>query len=157
MSELLRSGGVVLWTIAAVSTVAWILILWHAIGLRRLRREAMAAPIDSADARSTATAAPSGSELRRVGLGTIARLGTILPLLGLLGTVLGMMETFDGLAPGRPRMNEGLASGISQALLTTQAGLVAALPILLAHRVLVSRTNRLVEQERRLLRRAERA
>ena len=50
------------------------------------------------------------------------------PLLGLLGTVLGMIDTFDAVAL-RSRDASGLvAGGISQALITTQAGLMAALP-----------------------------
>lgn len=54
------------------------------------------------------------------------------PLLGLLGTVTGMIETFDvirGVGTGNPR---ALASGISEALITTQAGLLVALPGLFA-------------------------
>lgn len=52
------------------------------------------------------------------------------PLIGLLGTVLGMVETFDavGGAGGDTPTSDLVASGISQALITTQAGLAVALP-----------------------------
>ena len=50
------------------------------------------------------------------------------PLLGLLGTVLGMIETFDAVAMRSGQTAEMVAGGISQALITTQVGLVAALP-----------------------------
>ena len=50
------------------------------------------------------------------------------PLLGLLGTVLGMIETFDAVALRSGETADMVAGGISQALITTQVGLVAALP-----------------------------
>jgi biopolymer transport protein ExbB len=50
------------------------------------------------------------------------------PLLGLLGTVLGMVGTFDGVASRSGRTAEVVAGGISLALTTTQVGLAAALP-----------------------------
>jgi len=62
----------------------------------------------------------------------IAALATIAPLLGLLGTVMGMVHTFETIQRfgfGNPAL---LADGISEALLTTQAGLLVAFPLLLA-------------------------
>jgi biopolymer transport protein ExbB len=53
------------------------------------------------------------------------------PLLGLLGTVLGMLQTFFGLSTGGGSETAGVvASGISEALVTTQAGITIALPAL---------------------------
>jgi biopolymer transport protein ExbB len=70
---------------------------------------------------------------------------TISPLLGLLGTVLGMIRAFNAIATadamGRP---ERLASGISEALLTTAAGLAVAIPALIAYLFFVGRVDRLV-------------
>lgn len=58
----------------------------------------------------------------------------ISPLLGLLGTVVGMIETFDSLASmALFTQTGGIAGGISQALFTTQMGLAVAIPGLLAH------------------------
>ena len=77
-------------------------------------------------------------------LPTIAMLASIAPLLGLLGTVTGMIVTFEMIATlgsGNPRI---MAGGISQALITTAAGLVVAIPILLSHSFLASRVDRLV-------------
>lgn len=66
-------------------------------------------------------------------------IGAASTLMGLLGTVLGMVTTFRALTTaGSSVTSTELASGISQALVTTQAGLVAALPIVFAHRVLHS-------------------
>ncbi|MBY0474003.1 MAG: MotA/TolQ/ExbB proton channel family protein [Nitrosomonas sp.] len=61
----------------------------------------------------------------------------ISPLLGLLGTVIGMIETFDSLATMTLySQSGGIAGGISQALFTTQMGLTVAIPGLLAHSIL---------------------
>ncbi len=77
-------------------------------------------------------------------LPTIAMLAGVAPLLGLLGTVTGMILTFEMIATlgsGNPRI---MAGGISQALLTTAAGLMVAIPILLTHSFLAGRVDRLV-------------
>jgi biopolymer transport protein ExbB len=70
---------------------------------------------------------------------------TISPLLGLLGTVVGMIRSFNAIATadamGRPEL---LANGISQALLTTAAGLTVAIPALITYMYFVSRVDRLI-------------
>ena len=50
------------------------------------------------------------------------------PLLGLLGTVAGMLLTFSGMAAGNQAPIDTISTGISKALITTQAGLVIAIP-----------------------------
>ena len=50
------------------------------------------------------------------------------PLIGLLGTVLGMLETFRGIAGGGSKTIDLISSGISEALITTEMGLLVALP-----------------------------
>lgn len=64
-------------------------------------------------------------------LGTI---GQIAPLLGLLGTVLGIIEAFMAVNSGGATDPAMLAAGISQALITTAAGMVVAVPALVAYR-----------------------
>jgi biopolymer transport protein ExbB/TolQ len=59
------------------------------------------------------------------GLGAMV---TAAPLLGLLGTVLGMIDTFDAVALRSGETAELVAGGIAEALITTQVGLIAALP-----------------------------
>ena len=70
---------------------------------------------------------------------------TVSPLLGLLGTVVGMIRAFNAIATsnamGRPEL---LANGISQALLTTAAGLTVAIPALICYMFFVSRVDRLI-------------
>ena len=78
------------------------------------------------------------------GLATLAIFAAVSPLLGLLGTVTGMIETFQIITlfgAGDPRLMSG---GISQALVTTQLGLAVAIPLLLLHSFLHSRANRMV-------------
>lgn len=58
----------------------------------------------------------------------LAALIVAAPLLGLLGTVLGMMDTFNAVALHRTAAADLVAGGISRALLTTEVGLLAALP-----------------------------
>ncbi len=74
-------------------------------------------------------------------LGTIA---SVSPLMGLLGTVTGMIEVFQKVTTegvGDPRV---LASGIWEALITTAAGLVVAIPAYMAYRYLLGRVDQLV-------------
>lgn len=69
-------------------------------------------------------------------LSTLGMLAAIAPLLGLLGTVTGMIDTFHVITlhgTGDPRMMSG---GISEALVTTMLGLSVAIPIMLAHTLL---------------------
>ncbi len=61
-------------------------------------------------------------------LAVIGVLAAIAPLLGLLGTVMGMIDTFDILAVFGTGNAKGMAGGISEALVTTQTGLMVAIP-----------------------------
>ncbi|RFA27342.1 hypothetical protein CAI21_15035 [Alkalilimnicola ehrlichii] len=72
-------------------------------------------------------------------LPTIAILGTLLPMLGLLGTVTGMIDVFQAIALHGTGNAEEMAHGISQALLTTATGLIIAIPVIFAHHLLVRR------------------
>ena len=58
----------------------------------------------------------------------LATLTAVAPLLGLLGTVMGMIDTFDAVSTAGGETGARVASGISRALITTQFGLVVALP-----------------------------
>ena len=69
-------------------------------------------------------------------LSVIKLLAAVAPLLGLLGTVIGMIETFQAITlfgTGDPKL---MAGGISQALVTTMLGLIAAVPLLFVHNLL---------------------
>jgi biopolymer transport protein ExbB len=95
-------------------------------------------------------------ELERARLGRqlpmLAVLAAVATLLGLLGTVAGMISSFGVVTlhgTGEPAL---LAVGISQALITTEAGLVVALPLLLVHSYMSSRVDRVaIEAHRKLV------
>ncbi|MBP5188495.1 MAG: MotA/TolQ/ExbB proton channel family protein [Fibrobacterales bacterium] len=134
-------GGWVLVPLFAVGLAAWFfgILQWAALGgmlrdadgfAERLVAERKPASREACDdlldeARA-GWKARSGAHLR-----TVARLAAAAPLLGLLGTVTGMRESFRTIMVhgfGNPVL---LADGISEALLTTQAGLVVAFPLVL--------------------------
>jgi len=77
-------------------------------------------------------------------LPTVAVIGTLLPMLGLLGTVVGMIEVFDVIALHGTGNPQEMAHGISQALLTTASGLIIAIPVIFFHHLLVQRLNLLL-------------
>ncbi len=84
----------------------------------------------------------SSSMLR--GLPTLKILAAIAPLLGLLGTVTGLIETFQSITlfgAGDPGL---MAGGISQALVTTVLGLTVAIPLILMHSMLSNQSRRLL-------------
>ncbi len=74
-------------------------------------------------------------------LGTIA---SVSPLLGLLGTVIGMIKVFTAIMIEGTGDAQVLAGGISEALITTAAGLSVAIPALILHRFFVRRVDELV-------------
>lgn len=111
-------------------------IFMAGLGSARHGREAMKEAMEGA-----AATAVHDMERYLTALGTIA---AISPLLGLLGTVLGMIEVFrvlveDGI--GNPGV---FASGISEALVTTAAGLGVAIPALILHRFLLRKVDDLL-------------
>ncbi|MDH4203831.1 MAG: MotA/TolQ/ExbB proton channel family protein [Phycisphaerae bacterium] len=117
--------------IAAASFTAWALVAIMWLTTRTML----------ADIRQQSAIPRVNAELEKlhISLSTIKTITTILPLLGLLGTVFGMLETFATIqhhGTGRPEL---FACGIRQALLTTQAGLCTALPLLFSHHILRSR------------------
>jgi biopolymer transport protein ExbB len=78
------------------------------------------------------------------GLSILAVLGAVAPLLGLLGTVTGMIDTFRVITlfgTGDPKLMSG---GISEALITTELGLAVAIPIMLIHTLLSRRVNGII-------------
>ena len=78
------------------------------------------------------------------GKALIKSIVSVAPLGGLLGTVIGMIETFDSLGDGALySQSGGIAGGISQALFTTQMGLAVAVPGIIAGRILDRKQQRI--------------
>lgn len=88
-------------------------------------------------------------ELERY-LNTLGTIAAVAPLLGLLGTVVGMIKVFAEIMAQGTGNASALAGGISEALITTAAGLSVAIPALVMHRYLTGRIDSIVielEQE----------
>jgi len=80
-------------------------------------------------------------------LQALATIGNITPLLGLLGTVLGMIKAFMAIQEMGGKVNASvLAGGIWEAMLTTALGLAVALPAMVAHSYLISRVDKYESQ-----------
>ncbi len=93
--------------------------------------------------------------------GTIKLLAAVAPLMGLLGTVTGMIETFQAITLFGTGDAKLMAGGISQALMTTVLGLVVAIPLLFLHSLVATRSRALIqvldEQSAGLVARAQEA
>lgn len=163
LGTFLSQGGQVLWLILGLSLVLWLMLFG-------CRRKLSAAE----DAWRIATATPTIAWMQTTVKGrarlmesalirveqTVAAdlhwakvLVAIMPLLGLLGTVAGMIECFETLSAQAQNDHQTLTGGISAALLTTLAGLVCALPGLVAVHRIERRASHLVDQVRARLRR----
>ena len=166
MSERVEQGGVIGYLILLIGAIGLVLGCYRFVVVmleqRKIRAEAKAPDVDlgrpvaalrkvvadvsyQADANALAAkldevVATSAEQLNRA-LPTLAIFAAVSPLLGLLGTVTGMIETFQVITlfgAGDPRLMSG---GISQALITTQLGLAVAIPLLLLHSFLQGRAN----------------
>ena len=162
MLEFLNTGGPALWAIAALSVLVLAIVAWKLWRLmlmgawRRGQADAMLAGrtetapkgirarfVADAQAARALPDALAREEVMRLGARTLERLRsglrplelivTIAPLIGLLGTVLGMIEAFQALeTTGGQADPSVLAGGIWEALLTTAAGMGVAIPAAIA-------------------------
>ena len=82
-------------------------------------------------------------ELERF-LNTLGTIAGVSPLLGLLGTVAGIIKAFNAITAGGMGDPRALSAGIGEALITTAAGLCVAIPSLVAYRYLRGRVDRIV-------------
>ena len=164
-----QDGGPVGYVIIAIGLIGMALSLWKFVSLATLRgrvRSQLADPVARVEnplGRVLAVYADHPDtdtetlELRldeailretapiEKGLGFIRVLYVVAPLLGLLGTVVGMISTFQMITlfgSGDPRM---MAGGISTALVTTVLGLVVAIPLTLVHSYLQGQARALVQ------------
>lgn len=150
-SELL-AGGWVLGVIMALSVVMWILILdrywfmaWKLKPLtdRMVERWQDRSTADQlANRRLRAALLTAYQQQLSNTVASIQVITAILPLLGLLGTVSGMIKTFEVMTVFGTGNVRGMADGISQALLTTMAGLLTALSGMYFATNLMSRISR---------------
>lgn len=170
LTERLRQGGYIGYTILGLGAIGLLLAIQRAFGLLFARRaiDAQAKTPEANDKNALGRLHRVASEARKEdaetvgilldeqlaeeasrlnrGLATVAVLAAVSPLLGLLGTVNGMIETFQTITlfgTGDPKL---MSHGISLALVTTQLGLGVAIPLVLFHSLLTGRANRLIER-----------
>jgi len=111
-------------------------ILWAALKNRGVKRSVMKEILEEIGRQEVA-------HLDRY-IGALGVIAAISPLLGLLGTVVGMIEVFQVIALEGVGKADVLAGGISKALNTTAAGLTVAIPALVAYRMFEAKVNRFV-------------
>ncbi|MBQ3171646.1 MAG: MotA/TolQ/ExbB proton channel family protein [Mailhella sp.] len=133
MYELFCKGGVVMWPLLGLSILASALAMYHFYLTAQTRKQELQ---------------PVLFEKIQRGIDNIFLIGSIAPLFGLLGTVLGIIDCFSALSAGRPDQ-QVLSSGLSEALLTTAAGLILSIPCQIAGHLLQQRLDKSMAQCRR--------
>lgn len=156
--QFMDAGGPVLWIIAAATFLMWLLIIeriWYFhTGLKQETRVALAT-WEARDEHSSWHA----TSIRRLlisrivvdirqNMSMVKTLVALCPMLGLLGTVTGMIDVFDVLAVSGGGDARAMAGGVSRATISTMAGMVAALSGVFAN----TYVERVALRESRLLR-----
>lgn len=166
-----QQGGLVGWVILALGLFGLLLAIWRMVFLTRAGRGVSAQMHDLSAPRADNPLGriigvlgpkPQLSDLETLelkldeailletpplekGQGLLKLLCAVAPLLGLLGTVTGMIVTFQAITQGGGGDSRLMADGISQALVTTVLGLVVAIPLLFLHTLLASRSKGLIQ------------
>lgn len=143
LSQFMNQGGQILWWLAAVVMLCWVLVVERVIYLffqyphqRRVWLTKWHARDDQTSWYAHAVRDGWLNEARTAlnqNLNLIKVLVSICPMLGLLGTVTGMISVFDVMATQGSSQPRLMASGISLATLPTMAGMVAALAGMFVH------------------------
>ena len=140
-------GGPLMWVLAFFSVIglAVVLYLWYS------QRRGICVPEAVSRIRAAKDPAAEGGRIADRMMSAVdwlADIAAIAPLVGLLGTVIGMFRAFGGIASdvaagAKPVV---LAQGVSQAIVTTIFGLVVAIPSLLAHAYFRRRAQRRIAE-----------
>lgn len=158
MTSFFVKGGILMWPILLCSIVALAITLNKALQFRIVLKK-LSRPLDVVLRERPAFLAPlmvavekGGDEqelsivgtrqirILEKGLGILSLISVVTPLLGLTGTVTGMIQAFQTIAAHESQVNPGmLAGGIWEALITTAAGLFVAIPTHVAYHLLGER------------------
>ncbi len=153
LMHVLELGGWPAWALLFLSLGLWAVVWIRASSLRSAVVDAFADQARGlADARERTMLRDHVVDMFGRGREVLRALVVVAPLLGLLGTVGGMIELFDALHGGSTALGRGsVAGGISTALITTQLGLIIGVPGLVVARLLDEREARLCRQVDNLL------
>lgn len=117
LAKLFLDGGPVMWPILGLSVIGLAILFWKALELRAGRRSAR-------------------------GLVVVSTIITAEPMLGILGTVTGIIKTFGALNASSGAADPlSATAGIGEALITTAAGLVAALVLIFPYNVISTKVD----------------
>lgn len=127
MPKWFEDGGPVMWAILVLSVVAMMIVIERLLVFCRFFRKG-------------AEGLPPQKALNRLqrGFGLVSTIITAQPMLGILGTVTGIIRTFGALGQGDAASPIAATAGIGEALITTAAGLVAALVLIFPYNLLLS-------------------
>lgn len=147
LQNVLQQGGVILWALMALGVGLYTMLAATWLGLLKVKVELEDAEFDGAERRVIVRQFAT-LELDRLAwverrLPMISVLVAAAPLAGLLGTVSGMLVSFSGLASASASKSQPIdhiSVGISEALITTQAGLLIAIPAAFLLAILKSQT-----------------
>ncbi|GLQ72385.1 hypothetical protein CW749_04650 [Vibrio sp. vnigr-6D03] len=152
LAEFMAKGGQVLWWLAGVVFLCWLLIveriIFFSFSFGKQKRSWIEAWQKREDHQSWYALAQKNGVMQKANLQLnqhldfIKALVSLCPMLGLLGTVTGMIAVFDLMALAGSSEPKLMASGISMATLPTMAGMVAALAGMFAHSRLVKMANK---------------
>jgi biopolymer transport protein ExbB len=151
--QLMHDGGILMYPIAAMFIFALLLIAERFFALFKNRKiyEKITKTVSSTNLKTREDAEKALEALFAEAvphlesrLSAISVLGTTAPLLGLLGTVMGMIELFNVITMHGTADPKLLAGGISIALITTEAGLSVAIPVHLLHTWIVGRVEKTI-------------
>ncbi|MGB2078605.1 MAG: MotA/TolQ/ExbB proton channel family protein [Vibrio sp.] len=152
LADFMSQGGQVLWFLALVVFICWLLIIERVLFLTlsypQLKQQLLSRWQKRREHDSWYAVAQKEGMLQQANLALnqhldfIKALVSLCPMLGLLGTVTGMIQVFDLMAMSGSNDPKLMASGISMATLPTMAGMVAALAGLFAHSRLVKVSTR---------------
>ncbi len=148
--DFINAGGSITWILVAMNIIGLSLILWRFFVFRdftkklpteaKLLRDDMAKTYNTNKLLDHMDLIKDGISMRvhqlELGMTTIKVIATTAPLLGLLGTVIGIYEAFQVISSTGLQDPGQFASGISYALITTIVGLIVAIPHYIAHNYL---------------------
>lgn len=167
----IQQGGLVGWVILALGAIGFLLAIWRMVYLAGVSRavsrqvreidqprgdnplgriigvlgpKPQLSDLETLELRLDEAILQETPPLER-GQPLLKLLSAVAPLLGLLGTVTGMIVTFQAITQSGGGDSRLMADGISQALVTTVLGLVVAIPLLFLHSLLASRSKSLIQ------------
>lgn len=143
----IHRGGIIVYILIFLNIVGFTIMLWKlvVVSLSKGKRDALVSEIikfakeNSQEFRKDSVENFINRKIRKLefGLNTVKIIASIAPLLGLLGTVIGVLNSFDSITKSGLGDPSIFSNGISIALITTIAGLIVAIPHYIGYNYIV--------------------